>query len=202
MVSETAVPIDIKVEVNYLQLKQKAWENKTGFKVTMVQSRDSNSAKTKQELNDLAGRLAAEQTTMTLATAGDDAAWAAPVYYVFFKSAFYFLSSPESRHIKEALENGRASSAIYASGSTWQEIRGLQMSGSIQPVESKLEAFQVLRVYLKKFSFTKEFFKKNTSMDPESFWERFGVKLYGFRPTLVYYLDNRIRFAFREEVKL
>jgi uncharacterized protein YhbP (UPF0306 family) len=168
----------------------------------MVQSRDSNSTKTKQELNDLAGRLASGQTTMTLATAKDDTAWAAPVYYVFFKSAFYFLSTPESRHVKEALENGRASAAIYASGSTWQEIRGLQMSGSIEPVEGSLEAFQVLRAYLKKFSFTKEFFKKNSSMDPESFWERFGVKLYQFKPSLVYYLDNRIRFAFREEVKI
>lgn len=168
----------------------------------MAQSRDSNSTPTGEELNALAGRLATEQTTMTLATAGDDAAWAAPVYYVFFKSVFYFLSSPESRHIKEALENSRSSAAIYASGSTWQEIRGLQMSGSIQPVEGRLEAFQVLRVYLKKFSFTKEFFKKNSSMDPESFWERFGVKFYGFKPTLVYYLDNRIRFAFREEVKI
>jgi uncharacterized protein YhbP (UPF0306 family) len=97
---------------------------------------------------------------MTLATARSDVAWAAPVYYVFFKSIFYFLSAPESRHIKEALENGRASSVIYASGSTWQEIRGLQMSGSIQPVEGRLEAFQALRVYLKKFPFTKEFFKK------------------------------------------
>jgi uncharacterized protein YhbP (UPF0306 family) len=168
----------------------------------MAQSRDSNSTPTEDDLNALAGRLAAEQFTMTLATAGDDDAWAAPVYYVFFKSAFYFLSSPESRHIKEAIENGRASSAVYASGSSWQEIRGLQMSGSIQPVEGTLEAFQVLRVYLKKFSFTKEFFKKNTSMDPESFWERFGVKLYRFKPALVYYLDNRIRFAFREEVKI
>ena len=168
----------------------------------MAQSLDTNSTPDEEELNDLAGRLASEQTTMTLATAGDDAAWAAPVYYVFFKSAFYFLSSPESRHIKEALENDRASSAIHASGSTWQEIRGLQMSGSIQPVEGKLEAIQVLHVYLKKFSFTKDFFKKNTSMDPESFWERFGVKLYRFKPSLVYYMDNRIRFAFREEVTL
>ena len=76
------------------------------------------------------------------------------------------------------------------------------MSGSIHPVESRLEAIQVLRHYLKQFSFTKDFFKKNTSMDPESFWERFGVKLYRFKPSLVYYLDNRIRFAFRAEVTL
>ncbi len=166
----------------------------------MAQSRDSKNTPTGEELNDLAGRLATGQTTMTLATAGDDTAWAAPVYYVFFTSAFYFLSSPDSRHIKEALENGRASSAIYASGSTWQEIRGLQMTGSINPVSQGSESFQVLREYLKIYPFTKDFFKSNIPMDPKSFWDRFGVKLYRFSPSLVYYLDNRIRFAFREEV--
>jgi hypothetical protein len=168
----------------------------------MAPSRDSNSTPNDEELTALAGRLAAEQTTMILATARGDAAWAAPVYYVFFKSTFYFLSAPESRHIKEALKNDGASSAIHASGSSWQEIRGLQMSGSIHPVEGRLETFQVLRAYLNRFPFTKDFFKKNTSMDPESFWERFGVRLYQFKPVLVYYLDNRIRFAFREEVTL
>ena len=58
------------------------------------------------------------------------------------------------------------------------------------------------KLLFKKFSFTKELFNKNTPMDPESFWERFGVKLYQFKPSLVYYLDNRIQFAFREEVKI
>ena len=168
----------------------------------MAQTRDSSSTPTEAELNVLDGSLAADQTTMTLATAAGDEAWAAPVYYVFFRSAFYFLSSPESRHIKEALDNGRASSAIYASGSTWQEIRGLQMTGRIHPVSGGIEAFQGLREYLKKYPFTKEFFKNDTPMDPKRFWERFGVKLYRFRPSLVYYLDNRIRFAFREEVTL
>src|SRR5210317_1879457 len=137
----------------------------------MAQSRDSNSTKSGQELNDLAGHLATEQNTMTLATAGCDMAWAAPVYYVFFKSAFYFLSSPESRHIKEALENGRASSAVYTSASTWLEIRGLQMSGSIHPVSEGFEALQVLREYLKKFPFTKDFFKSNIPIYPKSFWD-------------------------------
>jgi uncharacterized protein YhbP (UPF0306 family) len=168
----------------------------------MASSRDPNSTPNEEELTALAGGLAAEQTTMTLATARGDAAWAAPVYYVFFKSGFYFLSAPESRHIKEALENDRVSSAVHASGASWQEIRGLQMSGSIHPVEGRLEAFQVLRIYLKRFPFTKDFFKKNTNMDPDSFWERFGVKLYQFKPAIVYYLDNRIRFAFREVVKI
>lgn len=168
----------------------------------MPQSRHSKTIPTESELSALAGSLAAEQTTMTLATAGDNTVWAAPVYYVYFNAAFYFLSSPDSRHIREALENGRASSSIHASGSTWQEIRGLQMSGSIHTVTKGLEAIQALRAYLKRYPFTRELFRNKASMDLESFWESFGVKLYRFNPSLVYYLDNRIRFAFREEVRL
>jgi uncharacterized protein YhbP (UPF0306 family) len=157
---------------------------------------------TERELTSLARQLVNAQTTMTLATAKGDQAWAAPVYYVFVRSAFYFLSSPTSRHIKEALQSGQASSTIYTFASTWKEIRGLQMSGCIATVKAGLEAIQVLRAYLKKYPFTKDFFQKEVTLDLESLAQRFGVKLYKFTPNLVYYLDNRIRFAFRVEVKI
>ena len=168
----------------------------------MARTKNSEHALTDRELKDMALRLVEEETTMTLATAKRDEAWAAPVYYVFVKSAFYFLSDPTSRHIKEALQSGQAASAIYASATTWKEIRGLQMSGRVQVVNTGILAVQVLREYLKKYPFTKEFFKKKTVPDLEAFSERFGVRLYGFIPTLTYYLNNQIRFAFRAEVKL
>ena len=157
---------------------------------------------TQRELKGRAMRLVEGQTTMTLATATGDKAWAAPVYFVFVNSAFYFLSAPASRHVKEALQSKQASSAIYASASTWREIRGLQMTGYIQVVDAGLEAIQVLRKYLKKFPFTGDFFKKKATPDIETFADRFGVKLYRFIPTLAYYLDNQVRFAFKAEVKL
>ena len=150
----------------------------------------------------MARRLVDAQTTLTLATAEGDTAWAAPVYYVFVKSTFYFLSGPSSRHITEALRNGQASGAVHAAASTWKEIRGLQMTGRVRAVNPGLKAVQVLRAYLKKYPFTTNFFKENVSLDLDTFAERFGVKLYGFIPSLVYYLDNQIRFAFREEVTL
>ena len=168
----------------------------------MSPSQESKLPPTGQELTALSVRLAVEQTTMTLATASKDQAWAAPVYYVFLKSRFYFLSNPKSRHIQEALQSGQTSSAIHVSASTWQEIRGLQMTGEIEPVKEGLEALYVLKEYLKKYPFTKELFGRNTSLDLKSIGERFGVRLYKFVPTLVYYLDNQIRFAFREVVKL
>jgi len=168
----------------------------------MSPPQDPTPAPTAQELSKLAGCLAAEQSTMTLATASKDEAWAAPVYYVLYKSAFYFLSDPQSRHIQEALQSGQSSAAVHAAASTWQEIRGLQMTGAIKPVEGGIEALQALKEYLKKYPFTKELLGKNAVLDLSSFRERFGVRLYKFSPSLVYYLDNQIRFAFREAVTL
>ena len=76
------------------------------------------------------------------------------------------------------------------------------MTGRVHLIKPGLEAVQVLRAYLKKYPFTTDFFKDSRLPDLDSFAERFGVKLYGFMPSLVYYLDNQIRFAFREEVTL
>ena len=168
----------------------------------MPKTNEPNNAPTSRELTTMARQLVADQNTLTLATAANDTAWAAPVYYVFVKSAFYFLSSPDSRHITEALGSNQASAAVHASASTWKEIKGLQMTGEIRTVKPGLEALQVLGAYLKKYPFTTEFFKENAPLDLDTFAKRFGVKLYGFVPTLVYYLDNQIRFAFREEVTL
>ena len=168
----------------------------------MTASYDSKPTLTGREIKNLAVDLLTEQTTMTLATADMNRAWAAPVYYVFLKSAFYFLSDPKSRHIQESLQSGQASASVHAVASTWREIRGLQMTGSVLPVGAGREAIRALSAYLKKYPFTKEFFDKNTPLDLASFSKRFGVRLYKYIPALVYYLDNRVRFAFREEVRL
>ena len=56
---------------------------------------EPNKTPSSRQLTEMARQLIAEQTTLTLATADNDKAWAAPVYYVFVKSTFYFLSSPD-----------------------------------------------------------------------------------------------------------
>ena len=168
----------------------------------MTLSNESTQTPGGREIKNLAVSLLTEQTTMTLATADENNAWAAPVYYVFFDSAFYFLSDPKSRHIQESLQNSQTAASVHAAASTWQAIRGVQMSGRVQQVAFGREALRVLKAYLAKYPFTREFFPKNSPLDLASFSDRFGVRLYKFIPTLVYYLDNQIRFAFRTEVKL
>ncbi|MFH1349896.1 MAG: pyridoxamine 5'-phosphate oxidase family protein [Pseudomonadota bacterium] len=155
-----------------------------------------------QELCKLAEKLINEQSTMTLATAKENMAWAAPVYYVYLRSCFYFFSDPTSRHIVESLASDQASAAIYPTASTWQEIRGIQMSGRIEVVRASLVVAEAIMAYLRKFPFTKDFFETGEDMDFTAFVKRFKVKLYRFNPDLVYYLDNGIRFGFREEVIL
>jgi len=155
-----------------------------------------------KQLKTLAKGLIDEQSTMTLATCRESVAWAAPVYYVFLKSAFYFFSDPESRHIVEALESGQASGAIHGFASGWQEIRGIQMTGRIETLSMGLESAEVIRVYLKKFQFTKNLFSSGVALNLDAFTSRFRVKLYRFKPTLIYYLDNSLRFGFRERVML
>ena len=85
-----------------------------------------------QELKRLAEDLIVGQNTMTLATAQYNTAWAAPVYYVSIEFKLYFFSDPTSRHIQESMESDQASAAIFSPASTWQEIRGVQMSGNIR----------------------------------------------------------------------
>lgn len=141
------------------------------------------------------------ESTMTLATASQNEAWAAPVYYVYHKSGFYFFSSPTSRHVTESRSSGNAASTIFTAASSWQEIRGLQMSGTVH-ISRGLDALTAVSAYLKKFPFTRNFFSPTDRIDPEAFSKQFNVRLYRFRPSLIYYLDNSIRFGFREEVGL
>lgn len=154
------------------------------------------------ELRILAEELIENQSTMILATSKNAEAWAAAVYYVWHNSGFYFLSNPESRHIQEALESGQVAVAIHAPSFDWQEIRGLQMSGKLEYVSGKIEALKAVGAYLGKFPFTRDFFNPGLALDIAAFESRFRVKLYRFSPSLTYYLDNKIRFGFREEVAL
>jgi len=155
-----------------------------------------------EKLRSLAKELINGQSAMTVATGRSNIAWAAPVYYVLHTSDFYFFSDPKSRHIIEALESKQASVAIHAFASTWREIRGIQMSGRIQAVRTGIKAIQAIRAYLKKFPFAKEFFSDSESLDLTSFGKTFGVRLYKFRPDLIYYTDNRIHFGFRSKISL
>ena len=154
------------------------------------------------DLKSLTERLLTEQSTLTLATAQADKPWAAAVYYVSRGFTLYFFSDPASRHIRESLKSSQASGVISVPASTWKEIRGIQASGTISLVPPGMESIQSLRAYLKKYPFTKDFFNSKQELNLSAIMNRFKVRLYRFQPNVLYYLDNHIRFGFRERVEL
>jgi uncharacterized protein YhbP (UPF0306 family) len=155
-----------------------------------------------QKLKRLALELINQQSTMTLATARDNISWAAPVYYVLYKSSFFFFSDPSSRHISEAIQSKQASAAIYPYADTWQDIKGIQMSGRIKQLGPGITAVQAIRAYTRKFAFTRDFFEPGQTLNLENFIKQFKVRFYRMDPQVIYYLDNQIKFGFREEIKL
>lgn len=164
--------------------------------------RNSTKPPTGDELRRLAEELIGEQNTVTLATASENIPWAAPVYYSNIGFNLYLFSDPASRHIQEALKTDQVAGAIFHPASTWREIRGIQTTGKIHHLGPGIEALRGLRSYLRKFPFTEDFFDSGQKMDLDAFAKRFKVRFYRFQPTLLYYLDNRIHFSFREKVPL
>ena len=156
----------------------------------------------KEELRKRTLNLLSEQATMTIATSGESSPWAAPVYYANIGYDIYFFSNPTSRHILESQSSQQAAAAIFAESRKCREIRGVQMSGTIQPLSTGLEAAKAVGAYEKKFSFIREFFQGRQRLDLKAFSEKFDVSFYRFTPDKVYYLDNRVDFGFRAEVPI
>ncbi|MBC2717839.1 MAG: hypothetical protein HF978_21255 [Desulfobacteraceae bacterium] len=138
---------------------------------------------------------------MTLATASNNKAWAAPVYYVNKRACFYFFSNPNSRHIEEAFASGQAGCTIYAQDASWQNLLGLQMSGKILIVPGGIEASKAILAYVKKFPIVKTFFPNIKNADLSDFICKFHAKLYCFIPEFIFFMDNSVNFGFRKEIK-
>jgi uncharacterized protein YhbP (UPF0306 family) len=154
----------------------------------------------KEELQNRTCRLLFEQTTMTIATSSETGPWAAPVYYVSIGCNLYFFSNPNSRHIIDSQNSKRTAAAVFVESQKWQDIRGVQISGTIQPLSPGIEAVKAVSAYEKKFSFIREFFQGRQALDLNAFSEKFDVRFYRFTPDSIFYLDNRVDFSFRAEV--
>lgn len=144
--------------------------------------------------------LIQDESTLTLATAGESGPWSAPVYHVFLKGSFFFFSSPHSRHIRQAMNSGEAAASLFHPADSWQAIRGIQMSGTVKRIRSSATSLQTIAVYLKRFPFTRSFFTDNPAPDLEAFFARFNARLYAFKPTEAYYIDNRLGFSTRHRI--
>mgnify|MGYP000200477973 CR=1 FL=1 len=145
--------------------------------------------------------LIGNESVLTLATCDDAGPWSAPVYFVCLGGGFYFFSSPQSRHIQQAMRSGKASASLFCQADSWQTIRGIQMEGGMGRISDPTLSLKVISAYLKSFPFTRDFFPAIRKPDPKTFFDRFKVKLFAFMPTEVYYVDNRYGFGNRQKIE-
>jgi len=100
------------------------------------------------------------------------------------------------------MHSGKAAASLFHPGGSWQDIRGIQMAGTVERVDSIPLSIKVIAVYLKRFSFTRDFFPDDPTPDLAAFFSRFKARLYAFTPTAVYYIDNRFGFGTRQQIDL
>jgi len=157
---------------------------------------------TRQELESTVIRFMDGLTTMTVVCCLSDLPWAAPVYYARQGFDLVFFSSPSSRHSLVFEENPQAAAAIYGENRKWQEIKGLQMEGRVECVDSALAYAKATVTYLRRYPFVRDLLNISTGISPETAGKMARVKAYIFRPRNIYYLDNSIGFGVRWKLEI
>ena len=91
---------------------------------------------------------------MTLSTCVDQQPWCANCFYAFNaeKMSLIFTSDFETRHIKEAMQNGKVAGNVVLETSVVGKIQGIQFSGELLLPEGE-KASQINSIYLKRFPF-------------------------------------------------
>jgi uncharacterized protein YhbP (UPF0306 family) len=153
-----------------------------------------------EELKGQILRYLQAHNTMTLATSAGDVPWAATVFYASDDLSLYFFSAPESRHSENLARNPRVAVTIQEDYRDWQQIKGIQLGGTVALVDSALEKAKALAVYALKYP---EVIKLFTDPASGVFHRAFlKVKFYRVTPEQVFFIDNAQGFGRRQELVL
>ena len=138
--------------------------------------------------------------TMTLGTCADGVPWNATVFYASDGLHLYFFSSPDSRHCTNLAANPRVAVTVQEDYKDWREIKGIQLEGIVELVDSVMAKAKAMAVYARKYPGVIRLFT-----DPSSgvYHRAFlKVKFYRVIPETLYYIDNQQGFGKRQELAL
>lgn len=132
---------------------------------------------------------------MTLATQGAEGPWAAAVFYAHDGFDLYFLSSPGTRHCRNAAADAAAAATVQEDYADWREIRGVQLEGRVTELDGE-EAAKAQALYGAKFPVA-----RLTEETPAAIAAALAkIRWYRFCATRAYYIDNAAGFGKRETV--
>lgn len=154
---------------------------------------------TRQEVERV-GSFLDSLNTMTLATQGPAGPWAATVFFVRDDALnLYFVSSPETRHVRDLLAAGAVAVTVNGDHDSWDDIRGLQISGTAEPVP-EAQRPDVVERYLGKFTKIRRVVEHPASAPERGIAERFMTSaFFRIRPVTIRFIDNTVSFGYRTE---
>jgi uncharacterized protein YhbP (UPF0306 family) len=146
--------------------------------------------KTQKQL-DLVAALLRRQSTLSLATAGENGEPCATPLFYFVDEAFslYWLSSESSLHSLNLAKTPSASATVYGDAKSWREIHGIQMRGQVSLVTDQDRRAVLIKAYCERFKLRQVF--------------RLAIRqsaLYAFRPEFFRYIDNARGFGLKFEL--
>jgi len=145
-----------------------------------------------------------KESVLTLSIADDNGPWSAPVLYVADTQiepfALYFLSSPNSRHVKALDNNVICAASIYSEYTgRWQSICGAQMRVQISAVEEHSNEL-IKTLYFDRFPEVEHLIDQPKTNQEKLIGAAFDKSyFYQVVPSFVRFTNNADAFAGRTE---
>lgn len=134
---------------------------------------------------------------MTLATQGAGGPWAAAVFYANDGHSLIFLSSPNTRHCRNLIQDARCAATIQEDYSNWAQIKGIQLEGRVTELQGA-EENRAQQLYGKKFPIASPLGKV-----PSAIVKALArVSWFRLIPEHFYFIDNSKGFGHRDEIVL
>lgn len=132
---------------------------------------------------------------MTLATQGTEGPWAAAVFYANDGCSLIFLSSPNTRHCRNLMQDTRCAATIQEDYSNWSQIKGIQLEGRVTELLGDEER-RAQQIYGEKFPIASPLGKM-----PSAIVKALAkVTWFQLVPEYFYFIDNSKGFGHRERI--
>lgn len=134
-----------------------------------------------------------------LATVDKNGVWSNPVYFAWDENLnLYFISQPNSRHMKNLEKDSRVAISIYSTAqSTFGDMTGIQLDGNAYILVDKQEVEKAYNIYYgRKYPDT----SKNPKKDEDAYINNPEWIFVKIVPEHIYYFDTRFFDEERQEV--
>lgn len=119
--------------------------------------------------------------------------YSTPLFFARENNVLYFVSDKDSNHSQHIIQNPYVSASITKNYSNYNEIRGVQLWGYCNVIDSLYNAISAALIYFKKFSNINFF-------HPEIIKKTLNINWYKLVINKLIYTDNTIRFGFKHKL--